>query len=345
MFDRLVGLFVGLGVYLVIPLRAQAQPPVNWGNAANWDGFIWLVSGKMYWGRLLDFGGGYLLAGLRAWSHLLLQQLSILGVVPVFLVLAVLFKRSRIYVLTAWLVLAYSAFAILFYSPDSYVYLIPALIALSVWIGLGCRWLIEQVRQTYGQLGPIAAACIAALFVGRALLGIPGMDLSADRSAERYAQSILSSAPPGAIIFTTGDEATFSLWYAHYAYGHRPDAAVISSDLLIQPWYHDVLKYTYPDLIVGEMAQEKEIIRANPRRPACRAGPGLQQSSRCLPYYYVDGQSGSDANPGTQTQPWKTIQKCLDVVQPGDTCDIIGGTYNEALTLQDQRVFSCRDYA
>jgi hypothetical protein len=49
--------------------------------------------------------------------------------------------------------------------------------------------------------------------------------------------------------------------------------------------------------------------------------------------YYV-AKNGNNENPGTQDQPWLTIQKCLDQIQPGYTCEIFGGTYNEALVLK-----------
>jgi hypothetical protein len=51
-------------------------------------------------------------------------------------------------------------------------------------------------------------------------------------------------------------------------------------------------------------------------------------------YYYINGSLGADSNLGSQAQPFKTIQKCLNLVQPGGTCQILGGTYNEALTLK-----------
>jgi len=49
--------------------------------------------------------------------------------------------------------------------------------------------------------------------------------------------------------------------------------------------------------------------------------------------YYV-ATNGNNAHTGTLTQPWLTIQKCLDQVQPGDTCEILEGTYAEALILK-----------
>ncbi len=49
--------------------------------------------------------------------------------------------------------------------------------------------------------------------------------------------------------------------------------------------------------------------------------------------YYVS-TNGNDANPGTLSQPLKTIQKCLDRVLPGGTCEIMAGTYYESLILR-----------
>ena len=42
--------------------------------------------------------------------------------------------------------------------------------------------------------------------------------------------------------------------------------------------------------------------------------------------YYVD-PSGLDTNPGTQSQPWATIQKAVDTAIGGDTIIVNAGTY------------------
>lgn len=280
---RVLGLLVGLTVYLVIPLRARTQASVNWGDAVNADGLVWLVSGRAYWYRLGDFNASYLWSGIQAWSHLLLQQLGIVGLLLVAIVLAVLFRRSWMYLASSWLILAYSAFAILFYSPDSYVYLILALLALSIWMGFGATWIVQQVSSHLARIKPMASVILLAYLTLRAVLMVPSMSLSSDRQAEEYAQTVLDSAPARALIFTEGDEATFTLWYFHYAYHQRPDVAVISSDLLLQPWYRTVLMHTYPELIVSDNALQPEIIRDNPARPACQLGSDLQAGIRCSP--------------------------------------------------------------
>ncbi len=48
--------------------------------------------------------------------------------------------------------------------------------------------------------------------------------------------------------------------------------------------------------------------------------------------YYVS-PAGSDANPGTQALPWKTIQKAANTLAAGDTVLIRAGTYNQRLFI------------
>ena len=43
--------------------------------------------------------------------------------------------------------------------------------------------------------------------------------------------------------------------------------------------------------------------------------------------FYVSSASGSDANPGTITAPWKTLQKAFDALQPGQIAYLRAGTY------------------
>lgn len=49
--------------------------------------------------------------------------------------------------------------------------------------------------------------------------------------------------------------------------------------------------------------------------------------------FYVS-TSGSDSNPGTLTQPWKTIQKAADSVAAGDVVIIGAGDYDETITTR-----------
>lgn len=50
--------------------------------------------------------------------------------------------------------------------------------------------------------------------------------------------------------------------------------------------------------------------------------------------YYV-AKTGSDSNPGTETYPWKTIQKAADTLVGGEIVYMKNGNYNEKVTPQN----------
>jgi parallel beta-helix repeat protein len=53
--------------------------------------------------------------------------------------------------------------------------------------------------------------------------------------------------------------------------------------------------------------------------------------------YYVDknNTSASDSNPGSESRPWKTIQKGADVAVAGDIVYVKDGIYNEKVTVKN----------
>ena len=48
--------------------------------------------------------------------------------------------------------------------------------------------------------------------------------------------------------------------------------------------------------------------------------------------YYV-ATTGSDTNPGTYELPWRTIQKCANTINGGDTCIVKNGGYTENISV------------
>lgn len=61
--------------------------------------------------------------------------------------------------------------------------------------------------------------------------------------------------------------------------------------------------------------------------PACRGATGNSS-----PVLYVS-PSGSNTNPGTEQQPFRTLQHAADVATPGATVDVRGGTYCQQLVI------------
>ena len=49
---------------------------------------------------------------------------------------------------------------------------------------------------------------------------------------------------------------------------------------------------------------------------------------------YFVAPNGADGNAGTLARPFRTIQRAADMMKPGDTCYVRGGTYRESITLK-----------
>jgi hypothetical protein len=281
-------------LYAILPLRAISSPAVNWGNPHTLKQLWWLVSGQVYQYYYLANGAlsGFL-ERIQTWASLLVDQFGLVGLILGFAGLVVYFKPSRLYLLTIWEMAAFSVFAIIYQSKDSFVYLIPALISFSIWIGLAVgnlataldrRPLIWSLRAFFAKQSRFAwPAQRAQLFLIWGLfLGIfiyfaglcvnhwPRVDASHDLRAETFGMEVLTAAPMNSIVFARGDQAVFSLWYFHYALRERPDIAVIASDFLHYEWYQETIRTVYPLLVLpGPFPWPATVAAANPERPVC----------------------------------------------------------------------------
>src|SRR5712692_3919453 len=65
---------------------------------------------------------------------------------------------------------------------------------------------------------------------------------------------------------------------------------------------------------------------------------GLLHPDAASAAMYYSASNGNDANPGTQTQPFRTIKKGLSVLRAGDTLYLRGGTYAEAIDSSAQTI-------
>lgn len=250
---------VGLSVYLIIPIRAATSPPVNWGMATTWPDFLWLVSAEPY--RQLIFGLSWKFVPARVLGELRLLAEAFMGWgLP--LGLLGLQRLMRLDRSLAWgsLVsfLLISIYAIGYDTTDSYVYLLPALLIFSLWLGWGLYELGDAVRKLararWARGGSIAWGLLALLPLLSLAWNLPRQDLSRDNEAYSYAQSSLRLVAPGAVIIAETDPQTFALWYARYALGSRPDVAVVSSNLLPYAWYRRTLHQTHPHLRLTDQA-------------------------------------------------------------------------------------------
>ena len=278
MLRQVAGLIAGLCIYLVLPLRAAAGAPVNWGNAVTLPRLWWLVSGKLYQEEVLRLGSPESWDRLRSAAALLLGQFGLPAVILGFAGLLFFSSPARLRLVTAWCAAAFTAFALGFGTLDSYVYLLPAFIAFAIWIGQGAAGML-RLNPRLGEA--VCALLLVSLFL-RAGANWPQVDASRDSEAERFGARIMQEAPPDAILFARGDRAVFTLWYFHFALGQRRDLAVIAEDLLGFDWYLETLRTTYPGLALPRTVTPSSTIPVlNPERPACDVDAGEEPALNC----------------------------------------------------------------
>ncbi|MBI5965738.1 MAG: DUF2723 domain-containing protein [Chloroflexi bacterium] len=267
---RLTWLGAGVLIYLTLPLRALSKPPVNWGNSITLNGFIWLVSGKLYQDQLFVVTLASAWARIRSAAGLLIEQFGIPGLILGLIGVIVFYKPSPFFRNAIWVVSVFSIFAIGYATRDSYVYLIPSFLCFAMWIGLGTAGLMELFSRKVLRIEIALGIIIICYFFLLASSNWRQVDASKDTRAEDFGRNVLAQAPANAIVFAKGDKAIFTMWYFHFAMHNRPDLAVVVTDLLGFDWYQGTLGSAYPDLVLpGPFPFAEVMISENPERPVC----------------------------------------------------------------------------
>lgn len=120
----------------------------------------------------------------------------------------------------------------------------------------------------------------------------------------------------------TGTTNTAVTWQVNgVAGGNSTDGVISTAGLYLGP-------ATVPSPVTLSVTA---VSQADPTQSAS-AAVTIQAPSRSGVTYYV-ATTGNDANGGTLSAPWRTIQHAANSVHPGDTVEVEGGVYNEIVTI------------
>jgi len=212
------------GPFLLLQ-QAKLSP---WADLSSFSGWWNYVSARLYHGYLFSLPLTFWPKRILAWAALISRQFTPVSALLIIWGLLSLWRQSRPLALaTASAFGAFSLLAIGYNTPDSSVYLVPALPLAALWLGIG----LSELGLKMGRWRWL----LAAIPLIQAILFWGNISLSNDLSAMQWAESVLDKAPPNAILLTSADPHTFTLWYAQEALGKRPDLAVVDRDL----WWHE----------------------------------------------------------------------------------------------------------
>ncbi|MDO8532276.1 MAG: DUF2723 domain-containing protein [Dehalococcoidia bacterium] len=251
-------LLAGLAVFAYLPWRAAADPPVNWGDASNLGGFVWLTTGQPYRHYLFGLPASLLPERLASYAGYLVQQFNPVGFGLAVVGLALLWTHSRtLSVLTLGTALFISVFAVLYNTTDSYVYLLPVFMVMALWLVAGLHYLIAGLLAPRLAASPRMSRVGAALALALALAVVPGVslitqyaaqDLRNDTSAIDYARQVAATTEPNALVIAQTERHVFTLWYYQQALDPRWSATVVSAELVQYDWYVAQVQRRHPGL-------------------------------------------------------------------------------------------------
>ena len=198
-------ILMGLLVYAYIPLSASHIPPINWGNASNWEGFWWLVSGRAYYNLVFDISFEKVISRISALAFFLRQQFGVVGIILAVVGLVQSnFKSKLIRPILIYLFFVFSIFAIIYGTDNSVTYLLAPISVFALWIGLALPILFSWTWKKI-PVGNILLSMSVLIFI----VSIPGtfkkVDTHSKTAPADFAETILPQLPPNAILASSSD--------------------------------------------------------------------------------------------------------------------------------------------
>lgn len=221
------GLFVvGLLPYLYLPLRASMDPPlVDTGPAENPStlaGFLDLVSGGDFKGRMFTFGPGEILGRLGIYVGHLVDNLNPALLALAAIGLAYLVIRDRAALVLLGTVFALNlVYALEYDIEDLEIYFVPTYLVLCLAIALGAGALLGWVRGRRIQRPLVPVTALLLLVV--TLAGVPDAYADADRSEDYRGREIVETVASGTKPNSTVLYHGRSLHYMTLVEGRRTD--------------------------------------------------------------------------------------------------------------------------
>ncbi|RFZ90561.1 DUF2723 domain-containing protein [Mucilaginibacter conchicola] len=112
--------------------------------------------------------------------------------------------------------------------------------AFAIWIGLSVIAIADGIRRKVNAKTAAYIATAVCLLIAPVLMAKQewrGHDRSTKMTPHDMAYNYLISCPPNAILFTYGDNDTYSLWYDQEVEGIRPDVRIVNLSLFSGAWY------------------------------------------------------------------------------------------------------------
>ncbi|MCC6794462.1 MAG: DUF2723 domain-containing protein [Candidatus Hydrogenedentes bacterium] len=229
--------FAGLAVYLYLPFRSMANPPMDWGNPETWPAFYDVVTRAQYQFIITD--------GPRSWHRFFEQAetfasiyltqftpgVGLLAPFGVFVLWKRGFRALSAMLLLAWFGTTIGGIVIPNFGADrlsiwlNTTYWIPAYLVSAICIGAAIAGISASIQRRLVR-GMVLAGLVIAALGAPLLANYAHNDKGRFYLASDYARNILATLAPGAIYFGDSDLSLFPVMYYQVVEHMRTDVLI-----------------------------------------------------------------------------------------------------------------------
>jgi hypothetical protein len=251
LIPRLGLFFLGLSIYVFLPLRSSQNPVMDWGNPQSWATFKSHVTGWQYQVWMFAGSTGAIVLHLKNFIKLFFHQF------PVYLLpLTVLggwrlwVSDRRILIFFSILFLACVLYGINYEIPDIDAYFLSAFVVNAIFMGTGLYSIIQTVEKS--KIRKNVSFLFIIMLVVLPLILLKKNYHQADRSRDHFAydlaSNIMRSARKDAVI-VTNEWDHYSPWlYLRWIEYKRPDVKFLDVELCRRSWYFDYIQRNFANL-------------------------------------------------------------------------------------------------
>ncbi|MFH1336235.1 MAG: DUF2723 domain-containing protein, partial [Candidatus Zixiibacteriota bacterium] len=231
--------FLGLTIYIFLPIRSSQNPVMDWGNPQSWVTFKRQVTGWQYQVWMFAESTDTLVANLKNFIKLFFHQfpwyllpLSLLGIYRLF----VHDRKVLIFFLIFFLVNVF--YGINYVIPDIDPYFLGAFLVNAVFIGSGLNYIFRIIENS--RLQKSISKALILLFILLPLVLLNKNYFQADRSGDHFAydfaSNLMRSVKKDAVLMTNVWDH-YSPWlYLRFVELKRPDLSYLDVELCRRSW-------------------------------------------------------------------------------------------------------------
>lgn len=239
-------------IYSYLPIRAAANPLLNWGNPVDLERILRHVSGRQYQVWLFSSAGAarkqleFFLTTLPGEFAIVSILFCLLGLFPVY-------KMARRFFYFLLICFVFTVlYSINYDIVDISSYFLLAYIALCFFAVFGVLKVFSLFKSASENPYFMPAALVALFIILQVYFNYREVNKSSTYTFEDYTKALIQSTEKNSIIFSyEWDYLISPAYYLQKVENFRTDAVIIDKELLRRSWYYNQLMRNHPEIASG----------------------------------------------------------------------------------------------